>query len=163
MIYEEEDWYMVIDGEKVRKLYMYACPEDDIKNAWSSLYPVKPVPLAASDDDVIPEPVLLLIQAESSFTICVYWVDTEADVADDSIEEYGVYGQPTSKLMRSMRIRVRWIAVLLLWHKHSREKAYQPDGVGFKRAREEFFALCHVENQIRTKVLLDKQQNGRAV
>ena len=128
---------MVIEGEKVRSFTCMSV-QKTTSRMHSSLYPAKPFPLAASDDDAMPEPGLLLIQAESSFKICVYWFDTEADEADESIEEYGVYVQPTSSLMRSLRVRVRWIAILLLWYKHSREKAYQPDGVGFKRAREEF-------------------------
>ena len=114
---------------------MYVSPEDDIKSAWSSLYPNKPFPLAACDNDARPEPGVLLLLADSSFTIRAYWFDDEAD---NSIGEYAVYVQQTSKLMHSVRVRVRWIVVLLSWHNHSKEKAYEPDGVGFKRARKEF-------------------------
>ena len=134
---DENQWYMIEDGQRIRRLRMYVSPEEDVTSAWSSLCPDKHLPLAACDDDPHRDPGVLLLQADSTFTIHVYWFAEQFDEHGSIIQEWGVYMQ-TPKLMHSMRLRVGWIVALLSWHKGSKELAYRPDGAGFERARKEF-------------------------
>ena len=131
--YEENNWHMVHGGVNDRRLNVYVSPETDIRDTWRTLYADKPFPLAACDDQSVPDPGVLLLQAESRFRIHVYWFSD-----DDEIDDWGVYTQPISKLMHSMRVRARWAVTLLLWHRRAMEKTYRPEGKGAKRARDSF-------------------------
>lgn len=133
-------WYMVDDGQDARRLHLYSSLEPDIENAFLGLYPHKPaphLPLAACDDGRIRDPGVLLLKAESRFRIHVYWFDEEDD-EEGVLDDWGVYVQPISKLMSSMRMRVRWTIAIIKWCKESKEMSYMPNGTGFKRAREDF-------------------------
>ena len=136
LTYEGESWYLVDGGEKSRRLSVYETPEDDIEEEWSSKFPDKPNPLAACEDHSIPDPGVLLLQAESNFTLRAFWFDDESPY--EILEDWGVYRQPICKAMQSMRRRARWAAILLSWYRDVAHKSYMPLGKGFKRARDEF-------------------------
>ena len=66
------EWRMYDDGEAGLYLHVYEDVEEDIKEAWNLRFTDKPLPLAACDGDSYPEKWVLLLQAESSFTLRLY-------------------------------------------------------------------------------------------
>ena len=124
-------WY----DEVSRRLHMYTNIEEDILHEWSLLYSDKPPPLAACDDDHMRDPGVLLLQAESSYTIRVYFFDEESD---NIIHTCGFYRQPISTLIHSFRKRIKWVLAFTRWYRQCLEVTYAPNGHGYKRAYEEF-------------------------
>lgn len=116
-------------------LDMYTEVEKDILDEWSLTYPDKPLPLAGIDGHVIRDPGILLLQAESSYTIRVYFFDEENDA---KIHARGFYRKPVSILMHSLRTRIKWVIIFTSWHTRTLKTTYAPSGVGYKRAYEEF-------------------------
>lgn len=137
------------DDHRLADLEVYFTLEDDIKEAWKSMYPTQHLPLAACDSSLAFGSDVMLLQSLSSFSVQSYWF------SDEGVEKCVVYRQPIKEIWHSFRMRVRWMMIWLRFYEEIKEYIYSPDGIGYNRAKIEFDPMKTKDPQCKCTDLME--------